>query len=278
MNRQNTMSELFIKSSSVHLNFAGHGQQFKRIYSKIGIGFIRLNQKNLFIILFIFSNPILAETQFFYGFRPQISITKNISDRWDWNVFTSDNTNLTDKTYGKTHFPENIQYYFQTGPIYKYSPDLNFVFLGYIYQRTNPVSNDFVNENRLFQQVIYGADSMFGRLTHRGRFEERFIQNRVTGQTPFSTRLRYQVALLVPLQGSELESGEFYFNVYNEFYFSLTGARNALYSENWSYAGIGYKTVQYGLGLSDACLSRRPNRMNDPEGQASDRPPGRKPR
>jgi hypothetical protein len=198
------------------------------------------------VMFLISSSAISAETQELYGFRPQISLTKVVSDRWDINVFSSTNTNLNDKRYGNTQFPPDIQYYFQTGPIYKYSPNLNFVFLGYIYQRTDPFSDTFVNENRLFQQVIYGTDSLFGRLTHRVRFEERFIHNRTTGETPFSTRLRYQVALLVPLQGSELDSGEFYFNIYNEFYFSLTGARNALYSENWSYAGIGYQTAQYG--------------------------------
>jgi Protein of unknown function (DUF2490) len=195
----------------------------------------------LFVILLISGNPTFAETQQLYGFRPQISLTKVVSDRWDFNVFSSNNSNLTNN-----QFPADIQHYFQTSPIYKYSPNLNFVFLGYIYQRTNPFSDSFVNENRLFQQVIYGTDTLFGRFTHRVRFEERFINNRAAGETPFSTRLRYQVALLVPLQGSELDNGEFYFNIYNEFYFSLTGARNALYSENWSYAGIGYQTAEHG--------------------------------
>jgi hypothetical protein len=198
------------------------------------------------VTLLMFSGAVFAETQEFYGFRPQVSLTKIVSDRWDMNVFTSTHPILISNTSGTAQFPADIQYYFQTSPIYKYSPNLNFVFLGYIYQRTDPFSNDFVNENRLFQQVIYGSDSIFGRLTHRVRFEERFIRNNTTGQTPFSTRLRYQVALLVPLQGSELDNGEFYFNIYNEFYFSLTGARNALYSENWSYAGIGYQTAQHG--------------------------------
>lgn len=198
------------------------------------------------VLLTIFSSALFAETQVLYGFRPQVSLTKVVSDRWDMNVFTSTHPILISNTSGAARFPADIQYYFQASPIYKYSPSLNFVFLGYIYQRANPFSDEFVNESRLFQQVIYGTDSLFGRLTHRVRFEERFIHNNATGQTPFSTRLRYQVALLIPLQGSELDDGEFYFNIYNEFYFSLTGARNALYSENWSYAGIGYQSKQYG--------------------------------
>ncbi len=200
----------------------------------------------LFIISIAFSHSIFAESQQFYGFRPQINITKEVSDRWDINVFTSTHPILTDNINGRTRFPTDIQYYFQTSPIYKYSPNLNFVFLGYIYQRTNPFSENFVNENRLFQQVVYGSDTIFGRLTQRARFEERFIHNPTLDTTPLSTRLRYQIGLLIPLKGKELDNGEFYFNAYNEFYFSLTGARNALYSENWSYAGIGYQTRQYG--------------------------------
>ena len=200
----------------------------------------------VFFIFVIFSHSIFAESQQFYGLRPQINITKEVSDRWDINVFTSTHPILTDNINGRTRFPTDIQYYFQTSPIYKYSPNLNFVFLGYIYQRTNPFSENFGNENRIFQQVVYGRDTIFGRLTQRMRFEERFIHNTALDTTPLSTRLRYQISLLIQLKGKELDNGEFYFNAYNEFYFSLTGARNAFYSENWSYAGIGYQTRQYG--------------------------------
>jgi len=51
---------------------------------------------------------------------------------------------------------------------------------------------------------------------------------------------------MVPLQGEELDNGEFYFNTYNEFYFITSGAGGATYNENWTYAGIGYKTAKYG--------------------------------
>ncbi len=200
----------------------------------------------LFILFSIFSHSIFAESQQFYGFRPQINITKDIHDKWDLNVFTSTHPILIDKNDGRARSPADIQYFFQTSPIYKYSPNLNFVFLGYIYQRTNPFSEDFVNEHRIFHQAVYGRDTIFGRITQRIRFEERFIQNRILNETPLSTRLRYQIALLIPLEGKELDNGEFYFHTYNEFYFSLTGARNAFYSENWSYAGIGYQSAQYG--------------------------------
>lgn len=196
----------------------------------------------LFIILIVSSHAVFAESQQFYGFRPQVSITKSISDRWDLNVV---NVFASMHPIASNNPDTKAIAYFQTNPIYKYSPNLNFS-LGYIYQRNNAFSADYINENRFFQQAVYGMDTPLGRFTQRARFEERFIQDRIHDKTPLSTRLRYQIALLVPLQGEKLDSGEFYLSIYNEFFFSLTGARNALYSENWSYAGVGYQTQQYG--------------------------------
>ena len=50
----------------------------------------------------------------------------------------------------------------------------------------------------------------------------------------------------MPFQGRTLDIHEFYFNTYNEFYFSLTGAKNATYSENWTYSGCGYDLGKMG--------------------------------
>lgn len=139
-----------------------------------------------------------------------------------------------------------MQSYFQSGLTFKYSQHLNFS-AGYVFQRNNPFHRDFVNENRLWQQIIIAHGVSYFNLSHRFRFEERFIDNRVTQNTnPMTTRLRYQISFTAPLQGKEIDPGEFFFNTYNEFNFSTTGARNAFYSENWSYAGLGYQTNKLG--------------------------------
>jgi hypothetical protein len=58
------------------------------------------------------------------------------------------------------------------------------------------------------------------------------------------------IGYMVPLQGKTLDEGEFYFNCYNEFYFSLSNPsgrpRNAFYGENWTYGGIGYNFGKLG--------------------------------
>jgi hypothetical protein len=201
----------------------------------------------LFFAFLVFGGAAHADdTHHFYEFRTQISLTKQVLDRWDLNIFTSENANLVDKAYGGEQPPTNVQNYLLIGPTYKYSPNLNFVFLGYIYQRTSPIYDNFVNENRIFQQVVYSTDFGFGLVTHRVRFEQRFIHDKAPEQKFLGTRLRYQLGVMVPLQGEELNSGEFYFNAYNEFYFITSGAGGATYNENWTYAGIGYQTAKHG--------------------------------
>ena len=62
----------------------------------------------IFAIFLIFSNFGFAETHQFYEFRSQISITKEVFDRWDSNLFTSENANLVSKNYGGAEPPTNI--------------------------------------------------------------------------------------------------------------------------------------------------------------------------
>lgn len=80
-------------------------------------------------------------------------------------------------------------------------------------------------------------------VTHRVRFEERFI-DRESG-SEFRTRLRYQLCGKRALNGVEIDPGEIYLNMYNEFYFSTTGNRNAFYSDNWTFFGLGYLTKNW---------------------------------
>jgi hypothetical protein len=175
-----------------------------------------------------------------YGVLPFLSQTGKLTDTLDYNLFlsTTDNMRKTEVN-GQTIKARDTQLYLQPSLIYKYSPDLNFG-LGYVFQRNNPLSDDYTNENRMWQQVLFAHPLAGARITHRVRYEERFIHNRTTGADPLSTRARYQLGYMVPLEGKELDPGEFYLNGYNEAYFSLTGAKNATYSEDWLYAGVGY--------------------------------------
>jgi hypothetical protein len=197
--------------------------------------------------MFFFSTNVFASNIHLYGTRPFTSLTHRLNERWNLNLFYSETINLSDLVIDGVRYPSrDFQSYIQSGFIYKFSPNLNFTF-GYVFQRNNPFSDDFSNENRLWQQILYSQNLYNGKLSHRFRFEQRFIQNRSTGKTnPMATRLRYQVAFTSPFIGSSIVSKSWFYSLYNEFYFSTSGLRNAFYSENWSYAGVGYQTLEFG--------------------------------
>lgn len=190
----------------------------------------------------------------FYGLLPALNHTGRISKKINYNIFLSTTIDAFDEKIKNVEYPAtDLQFYVQPGIIYVHSPRWNFAG-SYTYQRNNPFNGNFVNEHRLWQQVVFSIPLPVGKITQRVRVEERFIENRVTGNYPYSTRLRYQLGFNRPLQGRTIEKNEFYFNAYNECYFSVTGARNALYSENWTYAALGYDLGKLGRLESGALM------------------------
>ena len=201
-----------------------------------------MKKHSLYMLLFISIRfHVHAQNLSFYGLLPAISQTGRISNKVDYNFFASTTIDAFNSIQNNVEYTaKDLQLYIQPSIIYKFYPDFN-VAASYTYQRNNPLTGDYSNEHRLWQQSIFSRSFKKIRMTNRFRLEERFIQNRTTGEYPLSTRLRYQMGFSLPLQGKTLDVKEFYLNAYNEFYFSLTGAKNATYSENWTYSGIGYR-------------------------------------
>jgi hypothetical protein len=203
------------------------------------------------IVILAFSSIMEAQNLEFYGIIPTLSQTGRINQRLNYNFFISETLDLTDRLIeGESYPAKPLQLYIQPSVIYTYSPNLNFTTsLTYNYQRSNP-NVPYFKEWRTWEQVVYSHRLAHGRMTHRLRYEQRFIKNERTGEWPMTTRLRYQLGINIPLQGTTLDANEFYFNCYDEAYFTLTvppgTVRNALYSENWLYAGIGYQTSKIG--------------------------------
>lgn len=108
----------------------------------------------------------------------------------------------------------------------------------YVYQRANAVYDNYVNENRFYVQAKYKHTLKNWNVAHRVRFDGRFIQNRVTDQTPFTHRARYLIGLDVPLK---TKNDNAYFTMYQEFFFNTVSGAKPVYEENWAYAGIGVK-------------------------------------
>lgn len=199
--------------------------------------------KNIIVyaLLFCISEVGYTQNQSFYGALPAFSLTGEINQKVRYNLFTSTTINAFERQINGVRYPaSNLQLYIQPSIIFIYSPSLNLAG-SYTYQRSNPFNGNYVNEHRLWQQVIFATPLFEGKLTNRFRIEERFIENRSSGEYPLSTRFRYQVGFNTPLQGKKLNNKEFYFHTYNESYWSLTGSKNSTFSSNWSYAGFGYK-------------------------------------
>lgn len=204
--------------------------------------------KNIIISIFLFFISEIGHAQdlSFYGVLPAFSLTGRINQKVNYNLFISTTINVFEQEINGVNYPaSNLQLYIQPSIIFIYSPKLNLAG-SYTYERSNPFNGNYVNEHRLWQQAIFSNALFQGQLTNRFRLEERFIENRLNGEYPLSTRFRYQIGFNTPLQGKKLNEKEFYFHTYNEFYWSLTGIKNSTYSSNWSYAGFGYK-----IGASD---------------------------
>jgi hypothetical protein len=207
---------------------------------------LRLLVSLILVYLTCFFSASIAQNLTFYGVLPAISQTGRISKKWNYNIFVSTTIDaFKEKVNGVDYPASDLQLYIQPSVIYVSSPNFN-VAASYTYQRNNPLLENYSNEHRLWQQAIFSIPASSGKITNRFHLEERFIQNRTTNTYPLSTRARYQLGFNVPLQGKTLDIHEFYFNTYNEMYFSLTGRKNATYSENWTYAGVGYTMGKMG--------------------------------
>jgi len=88
-----------------------------------------------------------------------------------------------------------------------------------------------VNEHRIFQQ--FTSKQSIGRvgLSHRYRFEQRFVE------ADFKMRFRYFLGIKIPLQYKEEGSSPLYFSAYNEIFLNT---KSSVFDRNRVYGGLGY--------------------------------------
>ena len=89
-----------------------------------------------------------------------------------------------------------------------------------------------VNEHRIFQQ--FTSKQKVGRLslTHRYRFEQRFVEEE------FKARFRYFLAFKLPFKGTEEAPSKYYLSAYNEIFLNT---KSSVFDRNRVYGGIGYQ-------------------------------------
>ena len=108
-----------------------------------------------------------------------------------------------------------------------------------------------VVESRIYQEAL--LPQRFGRffLTHRFRYEQRFVND------DFRTRYRYNLFLNVPLNKSEIVKNTVYLALYDELF--INGERNIgngqdvqIFDRNRFYAAVGFaikKNMKVQLGM-----------------------------
>jgi hypothetical protein len=174
----------------------------------------------------------------YFGLFPVYNQTGRIYKKWDYSLFMFAALNtFNQKMDGVNYPPKAFLLYDENAIIYNATKQLSFA-VSYTYQGTDLFQGDYVNEHRVWEQAAYKHSIKNVELVHRLRFDERFIQDRTDNTYPLSHRLRYRLALTVPLKKG---SDKYYFTAYNEFFFTTSTPRNAFYGENWAHAGIGIK-------------------------------------
>lgn len=126
--------------------------------------------------------------------------------------------------------------------------------LGYAHITTGTPdeSTDTTTESRIYQEAF--IPQQIGKhiyLTHRFRYEQRFVQNQ-----DFRTRYRYNLFINVPFTAKKFEPKGSYFAFYNELF--INGQQDIgdnrtveLFDRNRTYLGVGYvftKKVKVQLG------------------------------
>ena len=135
----------------------------------------------------------------------------------------------------------------RTGLGYNLTENNNNILLGYGYILSENYIDDTndkvsVEEHRIFQQ--FTTKQKIGKigLSHRYRFEQRFVEE------DFKMRFRYFLGIKIPLQYKEDHKNPLYLSVYNEIFLNT---EPSVFDRNRVYGGLGYKfskTLRLELG------------------------------
>ncbi len=129
----------------------------------------------------------------------------------------------------------------RTGIGYNLTENNNNLLFGYgfiLSENYNGISNNktSVNEHRVFQQFTTKQHLWKVKLSHRYRFEQRFVEN------DFKLRFRYFLGLNIPLiKDKESNKESLYLSAYNEIFLNT---ESSVFDRNRVYGGLGYKITK----------------------------------
>jgi hypothetical protein len=128
----------------------------------------------------------------------------------------------------------------RTGLGYTFNQGKSDALLGYGYILSENYLGDSdekvsINEHRIFEQFISKQKIGNVGLTHRYRFEQRFIES------DFKMRFRYFLAFKIPFKNKEKDNSKLYLSAYNEIFLNT---KSSVFDRNRVYAGLGYDVSQ----------------------------------
>ncbi|MFL0682882.1 uncharacterized protein DUF2490 [Algoriphagus aquaeductus] len=124
---------------------------------------------------------------------------------------------------------------------------------------TSGKSRETFHENRIFQEAILRQKLGKIGLTHRYRYEQRWIEDQ-----DFRTRFRYTLFLNIPLNSKELsEQGSWYLQAYDEIFINgeKPNERIEYFDRNRLYLGLGYR-LQKGVAMQLGFLEQTTNTIS----------------
>jgi hypothetical protein len=189
----------------------------------------------LVLAITIIASSINAQSINVGGVFPTIDHWGTINNKLDYSLYYFAAFPLVN--FDKPDVSKNSYFHlFYSEQALSYNVNSKFSLTGsYVYQRENVVYDNNVNENRFYFQAKYKHSIKKVTLTHRLRFDGRFVHNRFTNETPFTHRVRYLIGMDIPI------NEKFYFTAYEEPFFNTFEDAGAVYGENWAYAALGEK-------------------------------------
>lgn len=178
---------------------------------------------------------VFAQSTFVGGLFPTIDHSGTITTNLEYSLYYFGAFPLVN--FKKPDISKDSYFHlFYSEQALSYNLNSKFSLTGsYVYQRADVVYDNYVNENRFYVQAKYKHSVSKVNLTHRLRFDGRFVHNRFTNETPFTHRVRYLIGIDVPI------NEKLYFTAYEEAFFNTYENSSPIFGENWAYAALGKK-------------------------------------
>lgn len=165
---------------------------------------------------------------------------------------------IVEGQFRQAEFFQPMQYQFRTGAEITLNKHFSIVPVGYVYTWNYKYGEQPAafknNEHRVWEQVTYKHSVSRLKLSHRLRFEQRFLQTHTdngdghvvnNGYNTFQKRLRYRFQAVVPLNHAALDPKTWFVSLYDEAFLSWgEGVTFHEPDQNRLYGGVGYQVAK----------------------------------